>query len=279
MTQASNYTQETAPTLYLEAAGTRWAYRSFGKATGTPLVMLIHFVATMDDWDPALVNPLAETHHIIQFDNKGVGGTSGVTPSTIEEMADDAAAFIRALDCGKVDVLGFSIGGFIAQLLTARHPGLVRKLILAGTGPKGGALIADILKHVEEAQAEDPENPRRALFFPKTPAGREAAEAYARRVAGRVKDRVPFPDKAAIMAQAQAITRYGQETLDIRLLESISQPTLIVNGDHDTMVATEGSLDLVRHIPDSKLVIWSGAGHGGLYQFAADFVEEINRFL
>ena len=275
-----NYIQETAPTQYIVVDGTRFAYRSFGNPDGQPLVMLIHFVATMDDWDPALVNPLAEHYNIVQFDNKGVGETEGNVPCTIEEMADDAAGFIRALKLGKVNLLGFSIGGFIAQLLTSRHPELIHKLILAGTAPKGGRLIADILKHVEIAQKEDPENPRRALFFPKTTEGRVAANAYASRLALRVADRVPFPTQKAIAAQAKAIIRYGQEDdTDFRLLKSITQPTLIVNGDYDTMVATEGSLDLVRHIRHSKLVIWSNSGHGALFQYANDFVHEIREFL
>lgn len=272
--------QETAQTNYILVDGTKFAYRSFGNQSGQPLVMLIHFVATMDDWDPALVNPLAEHYHIIQFDNKGVGGTDGTVPTTIEEMADDAAGFIKALNLGKVNLLGFSIGGFIAQLLTVRHPELVGKLILAGTAPKGGRLISDILKHVELAQKEVPENPRKALFFPHTPKGREAADEYETRLARRVDDRVPFLTMDAIASQAKAIIRYGNEVdTDFELLKSISQPTLIVNGDYDTMVATEGSLDLVRHIPHSKLVIWSESGHGALFQYAESFVWEIRYFL
>lgn len=275
-----SYTQETAPTQYIVVDGTKYAYRSFGNPNGQPLVMLIHFVATMDDWDPALVDPLAEQYHIIQFDNKGIGGSEGIAPCTIEEMADDAASVIRALKLGAVNLLGFSIGGFIAQLLTARQPGLVRKLILAGTAPKGGRFIADILQHVETAQKEDAENPRRALFFSKTPEGKAAANAYASRLALRVADRVPFLTPEAIAAQAQAIIHYGQEVdVDFKILKSISQPTLIVNGDNDTMVATEGSLDLVRYIPHSKLVIWSDSGHGALFQYAKDFVHEIREFL
>lgn len=275
-----NYMQETAPTQYMVVDGVKYAYRSFGNPDGQPLVMLIHFVATMDDWDPALVNPLAEHYHIIQFDNKGIGGSQGTTPCTIEEMADDAAGFIQALNFGKVNLLGFSIGGFIAQLLTVRHPDLIHKLILAGTAPKGGRFIADILEHVETARKEDAENPRRALFFPKTPEGRAAANAYASRLARRASDRVPFLTHEAIAAQAQDIIRYGQETdTDFKLLKSISQPTLIVNGDNDTMVATDGSLDLVRYIPHSKLVIWSDSGHGALFQYANDFVHEIREFL
>lgn len=274
------YTQETAPTQYLMAEGTKYAYRSFGSKEGIPLVLLIHFVATMDDWDPALINPLAEKYPIILFDNKGVGGSGGVTPSSVEEMADDAAAFIKALGYEKINLLGFSIGGFIAQLLTIRYPSLVQKLILAGTGPKGGLFIADILKHVEAAQKEDAENPRRALFFPKTPKGRIAAEAYAARLNLRKNDRVPFLTEASIAAQARAIIRYGTESdKNFELLSSIKQPTLIVNGDNDTMVATVNSLDLVRHIPDSKLVVWSDSGHGALFQYADDFVQEIKMFL
>ncbi|MFC7523475.1 alpha/beta fold hydrolase [Parapedobacter sp. GCM10030251] len=274
------YTQETAPTQYIAVDGVKYAYRSFGQKEGIPLVFFIHFVATMDDWDPALINPLAEKYPIVLVDNKGVGGSGGTTPTSVEEMGDDVVKIIRALGHEKINLLGFSIGGFIAQHVAANYPDLVDKLILAGTSPKGGKYIPDILQHVENARKEEPTNPRLSLFFPKTESGRAAGLAYTERLQRRKKDdRVPPFTQEAIANQAQAIIRFGTENDSFSVIRSIKQPTLIVNGDNDTMVATSNSLDFVQNIPNSKLVIWSDSGHGALYQYHEDFVKEINEFL
>ncbi len=275
------YTQETAPTQYKEVNGVKYAYRSFGQKEGTPLVFFIHFVATMDDWDPALINPLAEKYPILLLDNKGVGGSSGTVPTSVEEMGDDAVTLIQALGYKKINLLGFSIGGFIAQNVAAKHPELVNKLILAGTSPKGGKSITDILQHLGQAQQEEPTNPRLSLFFPKTESGRAAGLAYTERLKKRKTEmRVPHLNKEAISNQAQAIIRFGTEKDEsFSVIKSIQAATLIVNGDNDTMVATSNSLDFVQHIPHSKLVIWSNAGHGALYQYHEDFVREIEDFV
>jgi pimeloyl-ACP methyl ester carboxylesterase len=181
----SEYTQETAPTQYIEVDGVKYAYRTFGQKEGIPLVFFIHFVATIDDWDPALINPLAEKYPIVLLDNKGVGGSEGTVPTSVEEMADDAVKLIQALGYKKINLLGFSIGGFIAQNVAVKHPELVNKLILAGTSPKGGKYITDILKHVEIARKEEPENPRLSLFFSKTESSRAAGLAYTERLQKR----------------------------------------------------------------------------------------------
>lgn len=277
----SKYTQETAPTQYIEVEGVKYAYRSFGQQKGTPLVFFIHFVATMDDWDPALINPLAEKYPILLLDNKGVGGSGGTVPTSVEEMGDDAVKLIQALGYKKINLLGFSIGGFIAQNVVAKYPELVDKLILAGTSPKGGKYITDILQHVEKARKVEPDNPRLSLFFSKTESSRAAGIAYTDRLQLRRKDdRVPHLTQEAIANQAQAIIRFGTEKDEnFGVIKSIKQPTLIVNGDNDTMVATSNSLDFVRHIPNSKLVIWSNSGHGALYQYHEDFVTVIQDLL
>ncbi len=277
----SEYTQETAPTQYIEVDGVKYAYRSFGQQEGIPLVFFIHFVATMDDWDPALINRLAEQYPILLLDNKGVGGSGGTVPTSVEEMGDDAVKLIQALGYKKINLLGFSIGGFIAQNVAAKHPELVNKLILAGTSPKGGRYITDILQHLAQAQKEEPTNPRLSLFFPKTESGRAAGLAYTGRLQKRSAEiRVPHLTKEAIANQAQAIIRFGREKDEnFSVIKSIKSPTLIVNGDNDTMVATSNSLDFVLNIPNSKLVIWNDAGHGALYQYHEDFVREIEDFL
>lgn len=279
--QTSGFTQETAPTQYIDVQGVKYAYRSFGKEGGVPLVFFIHFVATMDDWDPALINPLAQKYHIILFDNRGVGGSQGVTPDNVEGMATDAADVIKALGYKKVNLLGFSIGGFIAQIVAANNPELINKVILAGTGHIGGKYTANILKHVEAAQKAEPANPRLYLFFSPTESSRQAGLGYTARLQTRTKeDRVPAFTQTAIQNQATAIIRWGTgQDEDFSLLKKIKQPTLIVNGNNDIMVATIDSYNMVQNIPNAKLVIWSDSGHGALYQYHADFVREIDAFL
>lgn len=186
------YTQETAPTQYIEVKGTKYAYRSFGKKEGIPLVFLIHFVATIDDWDPAVINPLAEKHPIILLDNKGVGGSAGVTPESIEDMAVDAADVIKALGLKKVNLLGFSIGGFVAQTVAANNPDLVHQVVLAGTGHKGGKYTANLLTHIENASKAEPENPRLYLFFEPTETSQKAGETL-RQGCKRDQKRTVYP--------------------------------------------------------------------------------------
>lgn len=277
----ATYKQETAPTQYIEVKGTKYAYRSFGQKEGIPLVFFIHFVATMDDWDPAVINPLAEKHPIILFDNKGVGGSEGVTPDNIEGMAADAADVIKALGYEKVNLLGFSIGGFIAQVVAVNNPELVNKVVLAGTGPIGGKYTANILKHVEAAQKAEPTNPRLYLFFAPTESSRQAGLGYTARLQTRTKeDRVPAFTQTAIQNQAKAIIDWGtRQDEEFSLLKRIKQPTLIVNGNNDIMVATIDSYNMVQNIPNAKLVIWSDSGHGALYQYNKDFTNEVNTFL
>ncbi len=277
----ATYKQETAPTQYIDIKGTKYAYRSFGQKEGIPLVFFIHFVATMDDWDPAVINPLAEKHPIILFDNKGVGGSQGVTPDNIEGMAADAADVIKALGYEKVNLLGFSIGGFIAQVVAVNNPELVNKVVLAGTGPIGGKYTANILKHVEAAQKAEPTNPRLYLFFAPTESSRQAGLGYTARLQTRTKeDRVPAFTQTAIQNQAKAIIDWGTRQDDeFSLLKRIKQPTLIVNGNNDIMVATIDSYNMVQNIPNAKLVIWSDSGHGALYQYHDDFTREVNTFL
>lgn len=278
---AVSYTQETAPTQYIEVKGTKYAYRSFGRKEGVPLVFFIHFVATIDEWDPAVINPLASAHPVVLIDYKGAGGSEGIMPETIEEMADNFTDVIEALGYKKVNVLGFSMGGFTAQVAAARHPELINKVVLAGTGPKGGEYTANLLKHVEAAQKAVPANPRLYLFFSPTESSQKAGLGYTARLQTRIKeDRVPAFTQTAIQNQAKAIIRWGNEQdEDFSLLKKIKQPTLIVNGNNDIMVATIDSYNMVQNIPNAKLVIWSDSGHGALYQYHEDFTREVNSFL
>src|SRR5258708_7690513 len=167
------HTHQTAPTQFVEANGIRFAYRRFGKSGGVPLVFNQHFTGTMDHWDPAVTDGLAATREVILFNNAGISSTSGEVPTSVEEMAVNAAAFIRALGLARVDVLGFSLGGFVAQALTVANPGLVRRLILVGTGPRGGEGMVTLTPEAQAVFAKTypkPDGLWLCVFFTSTPA-------------------------------------------------------------------------------------------------------------
>lgn len=280
MTTATLDSSRTAPTLYVEAAGTRFAYRDLGPSTGVPLVFLHHFTATIDEWDPRVLDGIAAERRVIVFDNRGVGGTGGRVPTTVEAMADDAIAFIRALGLAEVDLLGFSLGGFIAQVIASLEPQLVRRMILAGTGPSGfkgvgqfnRRLLADTTQGAIQLR-----HPKPLLFFTRTPNGRAAASAYMARLGERPTDRVPTTSLRGAGAQLVAIRRWGaQPPMD---LSSIRQPVLVANGEDDRMLATRGSFDLAHRLPDARLVIYPDAGHGGVFQHHDRFVPAVLDFL
>jgi len=267
MIQSAVHTHETVPTTFIDVKGTKFAYRTFGKATGIPLVFLHHFTATLDNWDPAVTNALAMNHPVILFDNKGVGSSGGKTPESIAEMANDAMDFINALGFHQVDLLGFSLGGFIAQDLAERHPDRIRKLILAGTGPKGGEGITELLTAVNNAMADGPAKVLRNLFFTGTTSGRAAGEQFLQRLQARNANRdIPSTDQT-INAQAKAIITYGYETdTSYHQLLNIKQPVLIVNGTEDLIVPSINSFILAKYLVNGKLILWGDSGHGGIFQ-------------
>ena len=266
------HTHQTAPTQFVEANGIRFAYRRFGKPGGVPLVFMQHFRGGMDHWDPAVTDGFAEHRPVILFDNAGVAASTGETPDTINAMADHAADFIGALGLAQVDLLGFSIGGYIAQTLALRRPELIRRLILAGTGPRAGEPPEDP-KYGEYAALTDPETgkvPIEAflyLFFRPSGTSQAAARVFWARRHVR-KDDVDPPTSAQTMAaQRVAITEWRQ-TCGERFaeLKAIKQPTLVVNGHNDIMVPTINSFTLSQNIPNAQLIIYPDAGHGALFQ-------------
>lgn len=264
--QSESHTHETVPTTFIDVKGTRFAYRIFGKNTGIPVVFLQHFTGTMDNWDPAVTNGLAKNHTVILFDNKGVGSSAGKTPDSIVEMADDAIDFIYALGFEKVDLLGFSLGGFIAQNLAETYPDLIRKVILAGTGPKGGEGITELLTVVNAAMSDGPGKVLRNLFFTKTEPGIAAGEEFLQRLQSRKVNRDSPASEDTINAQAKAIITFGHEADAANLqLRNIKQPVLIANGTEDIMVPSVNSYILSKELINSKLVLWGDAGHGGLF--------------
>lgn len=268
------------PTATIDVHGVRFAYRELGPTGGVPVVFLHHFTATLDDWDPRIIDGLASAHHVIAFDNRGVGGSGGRVPATLDQMAADAIAFIRALGLTQVDLFGFSLGGGVAQVVALQAPELVRRIVLTGTGPRGGGGIdkmAGIVGGAYLKAALSRKDPRHFLFFPRTAEGKKAAEAYFGRLAERRGERVRTISLQARLAQLRAIVAGGRATPDD--LSVITQPALVVNGDNDVMVASEHSVELAERIPDARVIIYPRSGHGGIFQYHDEFVPEVLDFL
>jgi pimeloyl-ACP methyl ester carboxylesterase len=276
----SDHVWTTVPTRRLTAEGVTYAYRELGPQGGVPVVLLTHLAAVLDDWDPRVVDGLSRERHVIAFDNRGVGASSGRAPTTIGTMAADAATFVRALGHDQVDVVGFSLGGMIAQELVTQQPNLVRRLVLAGTGPAGGEGITRVtpLTYFDTLRGlVTCKDPKTYLFFTRTLAGRRAAVDFLDRLRERTVDRDSAITVPAFRAQLKAIGRWGRQAPTD--LSTISIPVLVVNGESDRMVPTSNTIDLDRRLPDSQLVIYPDAGHGGIFQNHDDFVTRVLHFL
>ena len=273
-------TARTAPTLKVRAGGTHFTYRDLGPRTGIPLVLLHHFTAVIDDWDPDFIDGIAAERRVVIFDNRGVGGTPGRVPTTVEAMASDAISFIRSLDIQQADILGFSLGGFVAQIIVEREPNLVRKVILAGTGPAGGdgvgqsnrRMVGDSVRGLLTLT-----NPKPLLFFTRTSAGKVAAADYMRRLQLRTADRVKPTSVRSAARQLLAIRRWGSQ--EPMRLEQIAHQTLVANGEDDRMLATRASFELAHRLPNASLVIYPDAGHGGVFQHRDRFIPAVLDFL
>ena len=279
------HTHQTAPTQFVEANGIRFAYRRFGKAGGVPLVFMQHFRGGMDHWDPTVTDGFAKHRTIILFDNAGVAASTGETPDTIDAMADHAADFIGALGLAQIDLLGFSIGAYIAQTLALRRPQLIRRLILAGTAPRAGEPSQDS-KYGEYGASTDPETgavPIEAflyLFFRPSETSQAAARAFWARRHVRKEDVDPPTSAQTMAAQRAALTEWRQPRGErFAELKAIKQPTLVVNGDNDIMVPTINSFTLSQNIPDAQLIIYPDAGHGALFQVPELFVAHAEMLL
>lgn len=272
---------KNVPTQVVSADGVDYAYRELGRENGgTPVILLAHLAAVLDNWDPRVVDGLAVKHHVIAFDNRGVGSSTGSAANTIEQMADDATTFIKAKGFQKVDLLGFSMGGMIAQEIVLKQPQLVRKLILAGTGPAGGPGISsvagvanyDLLRAIFSGQ-----DPKQFLFFTRTPNGIEAGKTFLQRLQERSGNCDRAISFGAYMAQLQALKAWGEKpAVDLSV---IKQPVFVANGDHDRMVPTSNTYDLAKRLPNSELVIYPDAGHGAVFQYHENFVPKALTFL
>lgn len=269
-----------APARTVSAGGVTYAYRELGPKGGIPVVFFVHLAATLDNWDPRIIDPIAKGRHVIAFDNRGVGASTGQVPDSVEAMADDAYTFVKALGYDKIDVFSFSLGGMVAQALVVKHPELIRKLVLTGTGPKGGkdmdkvarTTYWDILRATLTRS-----DPKEFLFFNRNATGKTAGRAFVNRLKERTVDRDADIKVKAFQTQLKAIKKWGRSAPDD--LSSITQPTLIANGDNDRMVPSVLSEDLHRRIKDSEVIIYPDSGHGGIFQYHEEFAPVAVEFL
>ncbi|MCO6425065.1 alpha/beta fold hydrolase [Sinorhizobium meliloti] len=279
-TDIRNADWKTAPTRHVEAAGTRFAYRRLGPDVGMPVVLLNHWGANLDNFDPRIVEGLAADRPIYAFDYRGIGTSGGTAPLSVAEMANDSIAAIGALGLKSVDLIGFSLGGFVAQQILFDAPDLVRRAILAGTGPAGGTGIERvgpvswplIVKGLFTFR-----DPKFYLFFTSSSNGRQAAKAFLARLKERTRDRDKPVSLKAFLRQLRAIKAWGRQAP--QKLDAIRTPVLVANGDHDIMVPSENSADLARRVRGAELVLYPDAGHGGIFQFHDAFLTKAKAFL
>jgi pimeloyl-ACP methyl ester carboxylesterase len=276
-------THQSAPTQFVEANGVRFAYRRFGKSGGVPLVFNQHFTGTMDHWDPAVTDGLATEREVILFNNAGVSSSSGEVPTRIEKMGINAVTFIKALGLPKVDVLGFSIGGFVAQEIALQAPDLVRRLVLVGTGPRGGEGMATLTPEAQEifgASYDEPDHLWLRVHFTRSENSQAAGRAFLRRFRLRAENRDPEVNEKAAPAQIEAISEWGMpRERPFNYLKSIRQPTLVINGSSDVIIYTVNSFILQQNLPNAQLILYPDANHGSQYQYPKRFVQHVSLFL
>jgi pimeloyl-ACP methyl ester carboxylesterase len=275
----SSYSHETAPTQFVEAEGVRFAYRRFGKSGGRPLLFLQYYNANMDDWDPLVTNGLALDSDVILFDNTGIANSGGDTPSTVREMTRHVVAFCHALGLKEIDAFGFSLGGMIVQQLAHDHPEMFRRLILLGTGPRGGEGMT-----FTELSAEEQADPVAFLlgaFFAPTESSQTAGKDFVERLQWRRNDRDLPVSKKAAEGQLNAIGEWGTIPSSNRyaMLEKIGQKTLVIHGNRDIVVQPINALILAERLPDAQLVVYPDSSHGAQYQHASLFLRQANLFL
>jgi len=283
MTNETNDSFASAPTRFTTpVSNVRYAYRAFGAKTGTPLLFLQHFMGTMDNWDPAITDPLSQSRPIILFDNTGVGRSEGKTPDTVLAMAKHVLAFADALDLPVLDILGFSLGGMVAQEVALQRPSRVRRLVLAGTGPEGGENMS-MLKPELLAILRDPDwnNRVRNLFFSPTTTSQAAGRAFETRQATRIADKEPMSGEDVFTAQSSAIDAWEKNFQGERFarLARLENPTLVFNGNKDIMIPTRNSFLLSDNMPNAQLVVYPDSGHGAIFQYASPFVRIVTEFV
>ncbi len=275
----SNHTHNTAPTQFVEANGIRFAYRRFGKVGGVPLVFNQHYTGTMDYWDPAVTDGLAQNREVILFNNAGVASSSGETPSSFDEMAANAIHFIKALGLSQVDVLGFSIGGMVAQEIAVQAPALVRRLILVGTGPRGADMAASQSAAIFSATYENPEDVWLRVHFSPSEQSQAAGHAFLERKWQR-QDRDPEVSAQTAVAQREAVGKNVAPRDGVMdYLKQLRLPTLIVQGSNDVIIPTSNSFTMQQLMPNAQLIVYPDSNHGSFYQYPELFVAQARQFL
>ena len=277
------HTHHTAPTQFVDGNGIRFAYRRFGKAGAAPLVFNMHFIGTMDHWDPAVTDGIAGDREVILFDNAGISSSSGEVPTSVEEMAEDAIAFVKALGLAEIDVLGFSLGGLIAQTMAIAEPKLIRRVVLVGTGPRSGEGMATLTPEAQQifgATYENPDDLWLRVHFTPSERSQAAGRAFLGRVHRRVEDRDPDVNERVAPAQIEAIGKWGAPRADaFAYLRGLTQPALVVNGSSDVIIYTVNSLILQQNLPNAQLILYPDSNHGSQFQYPSLFVADVARFL
>lgn len=273
-----------APTQFLQTSREKYAYRRFGRKSKIPLLFLQHFTGTLDNWDPLVTDPLAEDHDVILFDNAGIGRSTGKVPATIAEMAEHVFAFLDTLGIRACDVLGFSLGGMIAQQMILDRSEVFRKMILAGTAPRGGDDIMHLDKPSLGKYLQDPKykgyQVLQKIFFAPTETSQAAGEAFVDRLMQRREDREPASGAETAQAQIAAFREWEQSKGErFADLEGIRQPTLVINGIHDEMIPVRNSYWLSENLPNAVLLTYPDAGHGSIFQWHDSFTRQVRAFL
>lgn len=273
-------TWATTANRWIQVAGTTFAYRRLGPVDGVPLVILNHWGANLDNFDPPLVEGLALLRPVYALNYRGVGGSGGEAPLTVAATATDIIAVIRALGLKQVDLLGFSLGGFVVQEILRQAPDLARKVLLTGTGPAGGSGIERVGPVSWPLIAKGIltfKDPKYYLFFTRSQTSRRAATAFLNRLKTRTTNRDKPITITAFLRQLKAIRSWGlQPPQD---LGAIQNPVLVANGDHDIMVPSHNSADLAQRLPNAELVLYPDAGHGGIFQYHDAFLAKAQAFL
>ena len=281
LTQGSNI---TAPTQFLEVGNQRYAYRRFGEGAGLPLLCLQHFTGTLDNWDPAVADVLAAGRDVILFDNAGLGRSSGMVPNTVADMATHAMAFLDGLTLKTCDVLGYSLGGMVAQEMAHNRPSIFRRMILVGTAPRGGEDIMHLDKPSLAKYLNDPTLQGYAvlqkIFLAPSTSSQAAGGEFIKRLSQRKGDLEPPSGQAVAGAQMAAFREWERYTGErFAGLKSIRQPTLVVNGVHDEMIPVRNSYWLSENLPNAVLLVYPDSGHGSLFQFHESFTRQASAFL
>lgn len=264
----------------IKVDGTSIAYRKIGLSAGVPLVLLHHITATIDDWDPNIIDELSKARTAITFDSAGVGASGGKVPDSIEAMAQVALDFVGNLGLAQLDLLGYSMGGFVAQVMMARRPDLVRKAILVDTGPAGGEGIDRIWDVLQDAFAfaeREKRHPKQRLFFTNSSQSQKAGLAFLDRLSQPFAQPGRPVENVAIESQVKAFVAWGRS--DDPYTAKISAPTLIVSGDRDEMIPLSNAVALAGRIPLAQLAVYPDASHGAIFQYTQLFVDQAKSFL